>query len=183
MSASDAIAETQRWLERAVIGLNLCPFAKAVQAKGQIRWVACAAAEPQALLALLVQELRQLAAADPEAVDTTLIVAPAVLPRFADFNDFLGVADDALAALGLEGTLQIAAFHPRWVFAGSPARDISHHTNRAPHPTLHLLREASVARAVAAYPDPEAIYGRNIATLRRLGLAGWKALLADPDGP
>lgn len=179
MTPSAALADTQRWLERAVIGLNLCPFAKAVHTKGQIRWVECPAAEPRAVLELLVQELQGLAAADPAETDTTLIVAPALLPRFVDFNDFLGVADEALAALGLEGTLQIAAFHPRWVFAGTAAGDISHHTNRAPHPTLHLLREASVARAVAAYPDAEAIYGRNIATLRRLGLAGWQALLKD----
>lgn len=182
-AASAAIADTQRWLGRAVIGLNLCPFAKAVQAKGQIRWVECASDAPSDLLELLVRELQHLAAADAAVLDTTLIVAPRVMPRFADFNDFLGVADEALAALGLEGQLQIAAFHPRWVFAGSSARDIANHTNRAPHPTLHLLREASVARAVAAYPDPEAIYGRNIATLRRLGLAGWKALLAEPGAP
>ncbi len=182
MTAPDALADTRRWLERAVIGLNLCPFAKAVHAKGQIRWVLCPEARPRAVLELLVQELQALAAADAAQTDTTLIVAPALLPRlddFDDFNDFLGVADEALAALGLEGTLQIAAFHPGWVFDGSTADDPANHSNRAPHPTLHLLREDSVARAVAAYPDAEAIYGRNIATLRRLGLAGWRALLKD----
>ena len=176
MTTSAALADTRRWLERAVIGLNLCPFAKAVHTKGQIRWVECPAAEPGAVLELLVQELQHLAAADPADTDTTLIVAPSLLPRFEDFNELLGVADDALAALGLQGTLQIAAFHPRWVFDGIEADDISHHTNRAPHPTLHLLREDSVERAVAAYPDAEAIYGRNIATLRRLGHAGWRRL-------
>ncbi len=177
--ASPALQQTQRWLERAVIGLNLCPFAKAVHTKGQIRWVECEAPSPMAVLQLLAQELQHLAAADAAQVDTTLIVAPQLLPRFADFNDFLGVADDALAELQLDGTLQIAAFHPRWVFAGTAASDIGNHTNRAPYPTLHLLREASVARAVAAYPDAEAIYGRNIQTLQRLGLAGWRALLKD----
>lgn len=176
MSVSPPIRDTQRWLERAVIGLNLCPFAKAVQAKGQIRWVESQATAPSELLALLVDELRVLTAADAERVDTTLIVAPRALPRFADFNAFLGVADGALARLGLQGTLQIAAFHPQWVFDGSAADDIANHTNRAPHPTLHLLREASVARAVAAFPDAEAIYGRNIETLRRLGPEGWRAL-------
>ena len=176
MTAPQALADTRRWLERAVIGLNLCPFAKAVHGKGQIRWVECPAAEPGTVLELLVQELRHLAAADPADTDTTLLVAPALLPRFGDFNEFLGVADEALAALGLEGTLQIAAFHPRWVFEGTAEGDITNHTNRAPHPTLHLLREASVARAVASYPEAEAIYGRNIATLRRLGPAGWRRL-------
>ena len=172
-----ALAATRRWLERAVIGLNLCPFAKAVHVRGQIRWVQSAARTPAALLEQLVDELRGLAEADAATVDTTLIVAPQVLPRFEDFNHFLGVADEALAHLGLQGTLQIAAFHPGWVFDGVAEDDVANHSNRAPHPTLHLLREASVARAVAAYPDAEAIYGRNIATLRRLGPAGWRALL------
>jgi hypothetical protein len=176
MTAPDALADTRRWLERAVIGLNLCPFAKAVHVKGQIRWVECPAAEPGVVLERLVQELQHLAAADPIDTDTTLIVAPALLPRFEDFNDFLGVADGALERLGLQGMLQIAAFHPHWVFDGTEANDIGNHSNRAPHPTLHLLREASVALAVAAYPDAEAIYGRNIATLRRLGPAGWRRL-------
>jgi hypothetical protein len=175
-AVSPAIGATRHWLERAVIGLNLCPFAKAVHGKGLIRWVESPAAEPRVVLGLLVEELQHLAAADPADTDTTLIVAPALLPRFDDFNDFLAVADDALAALGLQGTLQIAAFHPHWVFDGTEADDIGNHTNRAPHPTLHLLREASVARAVAATPDAEAIYGRNIATLRRLGPAGWRKL-------
>jgi hypothetical protein len=172
-----ALAATRRWLERAVIGLNLCPFAKAVHVRGQIRWVQSAARTPAALLEQLVDELRALAEADAATVDTTLIVAPHALPRFEDFNHFLGVADEALGRLGLQGTLQLAAFHPGWVFDGAAADDMANHSNRAPHPTLHLLREASVARAVAAYTDAEAIYGRNIATLRRLGPAGWRGLL------
>lgn len=175
---SDALQATREWLERGVIGLNLCPFAKAVHAKGQIRWVLSPARQPLELLHELVRELRHLAAADPEVVDTTLLVCPHTLARFDDFVEFTAVADEALAGLGLAGTLQIAHFHPRYRFDGVPARDPSHATNRAPHPTLHLLREASIARAVAAYPDPEAIYGRNIETLRRLGLAGWRAVLA-----
>ncbi|MFM7505508.1 MAG: DUF1415 domain-containing protein [Rubrivivax sp.] len=175
-TGTPALEATRRWLERAVIGLNLCPFAKAVHAKGLIRWVESPAATPAALLEQLVDELRALADADADLVDTTLIVAPHALPRFDDFNRFLGLADHALAHLGLQGTLQVAAFHPQWVFDGTAADDIANHSNRAPHPTLHLLREASVARAVAAYPDAEAIYGRNIATLRRLGPAGWRAL-------
>ncbi len=176
VAAARSIRDTRRWLDRAVIGLNLCPFAKAVLAKGQIRWVESKATDAAGLLAVLVDELQLLAEADAGLVDTTLIVAPQALPNFDDFNDFLGIADEALARLGLQGTLQIAAFHPHWVFDGAAADDIANHTNRAPHPTLHLLREASVARAVAAYPDAEAIYGRNIVTLRRLGLEGWRAL-------
>lgn len=173
------LEETRRWLERAVIGLNLCPFAKAVYVKGQIRWVHCEAAEPAALLAELSGELQHLAAADPEQIDTTLIVHPQVLQDFAEYNDFLGIADAALAELGLEGTLQIASFHPQYCFAGTRANDVGNFTNRSPHPTLHLLREASIDRAVAAYPQAEAIYQRNIAVLKRLGAKGWRRLLVE----
>jgi hypothetical protein len=172
---------TQAWFEKAVIGLNLCPFAKAVHAKGQIRWVVSAATTPDELLEDLVAELRTLDSAEPERIDTTVLVHPLVLHDFRDFNDFLGVADAALAHLRLEDTIQIASFHPHYRFAGTPARDMANYTNRAPHPTLHLLREASVARAVEAIPDSADIYQRNIETLRKLGLAGWQRLLAAPE--
>jgi len=169
--------QTRVWLEKAVIGLNLCPFAKAVHSKGQIRWVLSQANEPKALLLQLVEELQHLAHADPEAVDTTLIVHPQVLQDFYDFNDFLGVAEDALAELGLEGVLQIASFHPQFQFADAEPDDIGNATNRAPFPTLHLLREDSIERAVQAFPEAEAIYERNIATLQRLGPEGWRRLM------
>ena len=172
-----AIEETTAWLEKAVIGLNLCPFAKAVHSKGQIRWVLSDATEPAALLELLVQELQHLAAADPESIDTTLIMHPQVLHDFLDFNDFLGVAEEALEEMGLSGVLQIASFHPQFQFADTDKDDITNATNRSPFPTLHLLREDSVERAVAAFPDAEAIFDRNIETLRRLGSKGWQALL------
>ncbi len=171
------IAETQIWLERAVIGLNLCPFAKAVHGKGQIRWVLSEATEPVALLKQLVQELQGLAQADADEVDTTLIVHPQVLQNFFDFNDFLGVAEDTLADLGLEGVLQIASFHPHFQFADARADDVGNATNRSPYPTLHLLREDSIDRAVAAFPAAEAIYERNIETMQQLGWAGWRELL------
>lgn len=173
------IQQTQAWLEKAVIGLNLCPFAKAVHSKGQIRWVLSAAQDAEALLAELVAEMQALAAADPQAIDTTLIVHPQVLHDFGDFNDFLGLADAALEQLGLQGTLQVASFHPQYRFAGTRSSDVSNFTNRAPYPTLHLLREDSVARAVAAFPQPETIYQRNIATLKQLGRKGWSKLMAD----
>jgi len=164
----NAIEQTQAWLDRAVIGLNLCPFAKAVQARGQIRWVLSTATTPEALLQDLVHELQILAAADPEAVDTTLIVHPQVLTDFLDYNDFLDVADAALEELGLDGTLQIASFHPHYQFAGTEPDDAGNLSNRSPYPTLHLLREASVERAVSAFPEAESIYERNIETLRSL---------------
>lgn len=175
-TTAEAIADTRAWLEKAVIALNLCPFAKAVHSKGQIRWVLSDATDTAALLQQLVQELHHLAAADPQIVDTTLIVHPGVLQHFLDFNDFLGLAEDTLADLGLEGVLQIASFHPDYQFADAAPGDIGNYSNRSPHPTLHLLREDSIERAVQAVPDAEDIYERNIQTLEQLGLDGWLAL-------
>ena len=172
------VAETRAWVQRAVVGLNLCPFAKAPLAKGQIRFVLSAATGPDALLAALVDELALLAAADPAVVETTLLVHPFVLADFLDFNDFLDRADRALDDAGLDGTLQIASFHPRFQFAGTEACDLSNATNRSPYPTLHLLREESMDRAVAAFPEAEAIFDANIATLEALGSDGWAALQA-----
>jgi len=174
----NAIAATQHWLEQAVIGLNLCPFAKAVHLKKQIRWVESAASDAQGLLADLVQELQFLAAADPEQVETTLLIHPHALNDFLDYNDFLDVADGAIEELGLAGVLQVASFHPDYQFAGTAPDDVDNLSNRSPHPMLHLLREDSIARAVAAFPDAAAIYERNIETLHRLGADGWHRLMS-----
>jgi uncharacterized protein len=178
MNACDA---TRHWLEQVVIGLNLCPFAKAVHLKRQIRWVESEARDPDSLLADLVRELQFLAGADPEAVDTTLLIHPHVLNDFLDYNDFLDLADAAVEELGLDGVLQVASFHPDYQFDGTDRDDAGNLSNRSPYPTLHLLREDSVARAVAAFPDAALIYQRNIETLRRLGADGWRALLAAPE--
>ena len=121
---------------------------------------------------------KRLRDAPADEIDTTLIVHPAVLQDFLDYNDFLELADALVAELELEGVLQVASFHPRYQFAGTAPDDIENFTNRAPHPTLHLLREDSVSRAVAAYPDPDAIIDRNIETLTRLGRSGWDGLFA-----
>ena len=179
MDTPDPIADTRRWLERAVIGLNLCPFAKAVTVKDQVRFVLSDATTPGALRDELACELALLRDADPDAIDTTLIVHPRVLVDFLDYNDFLDVADALVESMDLAGELQVASFHPDYVFAGTAADEPGNCTNRAPYPTLHLLREASIDRAVAAYPDPDVIVGRNLATLEQLGLDGWRRLLAD----
>lgn len=163
-------------MEKAVIGLNLCPFAKAVHVKEQVRWVLSAATTPEALLGELLQELRLLAEADPALIDTTLLIHPHVLQVFADFNDFLGAAEAAVEELGLDGVLQVASFHPQFQFDGTAPEDIGNFTNRAPYPTLHLLREDSIERAVESFPDAADIYERNIQTLQRLGHAGWRRL-------
>jgi hypothetical protein len=176
MNADAVAAETRAWLERAVIGLNLCPFARAPHAKGRVRIVASDAADTQALLASLIEELERLAGSDEVDIETTLLVHPRVLLDFADYNDFLGVAEDAVAALELEGVVQVASFHPQYRFAGSQPDDIENATNRSPYPMLHLLREASVTRAVATFADTAAIFETNIATMRRLGAEGWAKL-------
>ena len=173
---SDVVANTVRWLERAVIGLNLCPFAKAVHVKGQIRYVVSEATTPEALADDLQRELEFLAEASAELVDTTLLIHPRALTDFLDFNDFLEVADGIVDELELDGILQVASFHPQFQFDGTEPDDITNYTNRAPYPMLHLLREDSVERAVAAFPDEMAIAETNIGTLEKLGLEGWKAL-------
>jgi len=178
----DPIEDTRRWMERAVIGLNLCPFAKAVAHKGQVRMVLSDARDEAALLARLGEELLHLRDTPAAEVDTTLIVHPHVLGDFLDYNDFLDSADALVEELGLEGILQVASFHPQYRFAGSDPDDIANFTNRSPWPTLHLLREDSVSRAVEAFPDPDAIVERNIMTLRTLGHEGWRRRMESDDG-
>ena len=170
------IAATQDWLEKAVIGLNLCPFAKAVHVKQQIRYVVSEARTEQALLTELMVELRHLQDTDPELLDTTLLIHPYVLTDFLDFNDFLDTVDIAVSEPEFEDAFQVASLHPRYQFAGTALDDIENFTNRSPYPTLHLLREASVDRAVAAFPDADHIPDANIETLQRLGHEGWEKL-------
>lgn len=180
--AGDAVvrADTLRWLERAVIGLNLCPFARGVYVKNQVHVAISHATDEAAWLADLRQELTDLWALDPAVRDTSLLVLPDTLDDFLLFNDSLDAADAVLHELGLEGHLQIAPFHPRFQFAGTDVDDVTNCTNRAPYPTLHLIRETSIDRAVAAFPEAEMIYEVNMATMERLGAQGWAALDVGP---
>jgi len=180
MSDEDVIAAMRQWIEKAVIGLNLCPFAKAVYVKDQVRYVVSHAPHLDGLLEDLDRELDYLAAADPDAIDTTLLIHPTLLADFLDFNDFMQLAEAAVGEHGLEGVIQIASFHPAFQFEGTDPDDMGNYTNRAPFPTLHLLREASIERAVAAFPEAETIYERNIETLKTLGHAGWATLWVTP---
>lgn len=176
MTNEEVLATMRLWVEKAVIGLNLCPFAKSVYVKDQVRFVISEARHIDAFLEELDQELDLIAAADPAQIDTTLLIHPTLLPDFLDFNDFTLLAEEAVIEHGLEGVIQVASFHPQFQFADTDPDDIGNYTNRAPFPTLHLIREESLARAVEAIPDAEEIFGRNIETLKRLGLAGWRAL-------
>lgn len=170
------IAETKNWLEKAVIGLNLCPFAKAVHVKEQIRYVVSNAQNEEELLADLLDELQLLYDSDGDKVETTLVIHPYVLTDFLDYNDFLEIADAAVSELALDGEIQVASFHPDYQFAGTRYEDVENYSNRAPYPCLHLLRESSVEKAVAAFPDAGKIYEKNIETLKSLGAEGWKKL-------
>ncbi len=181
LPTEDPIAATRLWLERIVIGLNLCPFAKAVYVKDQVRIVLSDATTTEALVEQLAEELVLLRDTPAEQIDTTLIVHPQVLTDFLDYNDFLDNADAAIEALDLQGILQVASFHPDYQFEGVAPGDASNYTNRAPFPTLHLLREDSVARAVDAFPDPDVIVERNIQTLDRIGVDGWHRRLRGED--
>lgn len=176
IDAAAVTAETRAWVELAVVGLNLCPFAKAAQVKNQIRYVVSDAADDEALLATLCDEMQRLVDTPAAEVETTLLIHPGVLGDFGDFNDFLGVAEAAVDEMGLEGVLQVAAFHPDFQFGGTEADDITNATNRSPWPTLHLLREDSITRAVDSFPHPDSIYETNMRTMETLGVAGWLAL-------
>ena len=170
------VADTQRWLQTAVIGLNLCPFAKAVHAKGLVHYAVTLEVDPAGLLEVLGSEIAELMALPAHKRDTSLLILPHAFGEFLDFNDFVGEADALLESLGLEGILQIASFHPKFQFAGTEAADVTNCTNRAPYPTLHLLREDSIDRAVEAFPDAEAIFEANMQVLQALGHKGWEAL-------
>lgn len=170
------LADTQLWLEKAVIGLNLCPFAKSVHVNHRLRYVLSEAETPEELLKELAHELLLLMRSDPEEVETTLLVHPRVLNDFLDFNDFLGAADALVEDLKLDGELQVASFHPDYQFEGTDIDDVSNFSNRSPYPTLHLLRETSIERATQTMADTDSIFETNIETLEKLGLEGWKAL-------
>ena len=181
LSADDAVSlqvvrDGRRWLERAVIGLNLCPFAKAAAARGQIHWAVSDALDAEELLHDLHQEMLDLLACSDQIRDTSLLVALACMDDFWEFNALLARANTLLRRQRLEGVLQIASFHPLYQFADADADAIGNCTNRAPYPTLHLLRESSVERAVASFPDASRIVERNLKSLQRLGRDGWRAL-------
>ncbi len=168
-----------RWLEQAVIGLNLCPFAKAVHVKGLVRLSISQANDPDSILEALEAELQHLAATAANVTDTTLLVLPRAFPDFLDFHLFQGEVAALLRRLDFDSIFQVAPFHPRWEFAGSAPEDVENCVGRAPYPVLHVLREASVDRAVAAFPEAARIYEANRIRLRALGWEGWNALFAE----
>ena len=174
---TDTVSEhTKQWLEKAVIGLNLCPFAKAPHVKNLVRIVVSEARHLDGFLEDLDRELQLLGNTPASELETTLLVHPTLFPDFETFNQMLEIADDAVVENELEGIVQIAPFHPDFQFEGTEANDISNYTNRSPYPTLHLIREDSIVKAAEAFPDASAIFDRNIALLEKMGHEGWDKL-------
>lgn len=172
----EIIEHTKIWLEKAVIGLNLCPFAKAPHVKGQIRIAVSHAKHLDAFLEDVDAELQKLLATPAEALETTLLVHPDLFDDFLQFNDMLDLADRAIADNQADGVIQIAPFHPDFQFDGTNTDDITNYTNRSPYPTLHFIREDSIEKAAQAFPDPAVIFERNMNLLREMGHDGWDKL-------
>ncbi|MEC8429215.1 MAG: DUF1415 domain-containing protein [Pseudomonadota bacterium] len=165
----------RHWVETLVVDLNLCPFAKRELVRDRVRFAVCEANSEEALLEQLHQELILLEQDDE--VETTLLIHPLVLQDFSDYNDFLNLAEGLLIQMGLEGVYQIASFHPDYQFAGTEPDDVENYTNRTPYPLMHLIREESLERAIANYPDPDNIPQRNIELVESMGEQKLKAML------
>lgn len=181
-SSDTVIAQTRQWLEQIVIGLNLCPFARKPLGAGQVHFAVSDSRNVETLLTDLYDELVRLDNTPAEQIDTTLLIIPEQLDDFLDYNDMLDLADGLLEQQGWEGTYQIASFHPAYQFADTAPDDRENYTNRAPYPILHILREASLDRGLASYPDPEQIPERNIATLNGLSDDQWHSLFGNLGG-
>ncbi len=176
--ANTIIAHTCCWIERVVIELKLCPFARQPFESGTIRFVVSTADQPEALRADLQTELEFLSSTDADKVQTTLLIHPNVLNQFLDYNDFLNVADALIEEQGYTGEFQVASFHPQYQFAGAPADAAENYTNRSPYPALHILREEELERAIDSHPHPDKIPERNIDTLNELGAEHMRAVLS-----
>lgn len=174
---NDKVAKTaRRWLEAVVIELNLCPFAKRELANERVRFAVTEAPTEAQLLMALESELEMLQHDD--SIETTLLIHPAVLENFYDYNEFLNFADGLLVQMNLEGVFQIASFHPDYQFGGTDPDDVENYTNRSPYPILHILREKSLEEAIAGHPDTGQIPARNIAKMNRLGRSRLQELLS-----
>lgn len=159
--------ETRAWLEAFVVGLNLCPFARSELQQDRVRIVVSAATDDSELLERMGAEIQLLD--ETPSVATTLIVHPAVLIDFHDYHQFLPRANRLLKSQGWKGVFQIATFHPDYQFASTEQNDTENYTNRSPYPMIHILREASLERAIDSYPEVDDIPARNIALMNDMG--------------
>lgn len=169
MDEQAAIEVTGRWLERVVIGLNLCPFARQVVDDGSVRLTVSDAVKDEAVVKAVLMELDALHNSCEEDVATGLLIFSHGLKDFDHYLSVLDQAQQLLEQVGLEGIFQIASFHPDYRFAGVDEGDLGNYTNRSPLPMLHFIREAQLDRVLENYPYPEAIPENNIKTLNALG--------------
>ncbi|GGO77239.1 hypothetical protein GCM10011348_06300 [Marinobacterium nitratireducens] len=168
-SNDEILALMKRWVEVMVVGENLCPFAAPDVRHDRVRYAISDARLPGSLVREFLAELDLIQRTPESEIATTLLVVPHLLDHFDDYLDMLAFCEDLLAEAGLDGVFQLASFHPGYLFEGVPEDDLSHWSNRAPFPTLHLIREGQMSRVLMHHPDPDAIPERNIAHLRELG--------------
>jgi hypothetical protein len=181
VSTDDQAVESRvrSWLEELVIGLNLCPFAAAPYRAGRVRYTVCDAVDPEAIYLAFLAELDAFLQIPATQAETGLFILSRGLSDFHDYLDMLASLESAIAEAGLEGIVQLASFHPDYVFEGSAPDDPANYSNRSPYPIFHLIREQELERVLAGYPDPEAIPRRNIARLRSIGLEALQRLTKD----
>lgn len=157
------------WLQSFIVELNLCPFARPLIADPALRISVCDASNLEQLHYAFLSELDLIQQSSEGEIATSLLVVPNTLQRFEDYLDFLGDAEAMLEELGLDGTIQLASFHPQYLFDGEDKNSASHFSNRSPYPLIHFLREEMVASALQNYANPEKIPTRNIKTLQTIG--------------
>ncbi|MCU7850604.1 MAG: DUF1415 domain-containing protein [Candidatus Thiodiazotropha sp. (ex Monitilora ramsayi)] len=178
MSDSPELDAVRCWVEKTVVGLNLCPFAAAPMRGDRIRYQRCLAESPEGIYHELLAEMEALIGLSEATAETSLFVVPRGLADFGEYLDLFATAEAVIPEAGLDGILQLASFHPDYCFDGSLPDDPANYTNRSPYPMFHLIREAPLARALEHYPDPEGIPERNMALLRELGFEEMQRRLA-----
>ncbi len=164
------ITETRQWVQDIVIRHNLCPFAHKPFRNDVIRYRLSHASSEDELVDDLIDELLLLRDADISKVETTILITPYCLNDFSHYNQFLDVADMLITQFGLEGTIQVASFHPDYQFADLDYDDVRNYTNRSLYPMFHLILEASIEQARNSHPDVESIPATNMALLQQIGL-------------
>lgn len=169
-----AIEQTKKWINDVVIGCNFCPFAAKVVKQQAVFYVVENSVDAAICLETFFKEMERLD--EDESIETSFLIFPESFPVFEDFLDLVSAAEDLLIESDYEGIYQVASFHPDYQFAGTPLDDAANYTNRSIFPMLHLLREASIDKALEYYKDPEAIPDNNINFAREKGTAYMKML-------
>lgn len=174
----EIVAAVKSWIDKVIIGLNFCPFAKKEIERNTVRYAIFPATQVNDALGHLLEELAILD--QQQAVQTTLLVFPLGFANFDDYLDMLELANSLISQGGYGGIYQLASFHPDYCFDGEDPNDPANYTNRSPYPIMHILRESSIEAVLKRYPDPESIPENNIAKARELGSDFLQALLKSP---